>query len=108
MPAGNDLPPPSKPATQRQTSVSPTPRKRYTVALGVPITAPDEVSLNPATSSTDSKCERGSGGSKPTSGAEDDDDDDESGEEMISKSAAARLASSGTLGGGSIVGRGRL
>ena len=111
-PVGNGLPPPSKPATQRQTSVSPTPRKRYTVALGGPITAPDEPSPNTAApTTTDSKRGRSGGGSKPTFGAEDDDDDDdddESGEETIGKSAAARLASSGTLGvgGGSVVGRG--
>ncbi|EDQ99198.1 uncharacterized protein LACBIDRAFT_335256 [Laccaria bicolor S238N-H82] len=37
------LPPPKSAAGKRQTSVSPTPRKRYTVALGGPITAlPDE------------------------------------------------------------------
>ncbi|KAF8893076.1 hypothetical protein BD779DRAFT_1508738 [Infundibulicybe gibba] len=38
-----NLPPP-KSATSRPTSVSPTPRKRYTVALGGPIVAPPEFS----------------------------------------------------------------
>jgi len=55
---GRGLPPPkSANAAQRQTSVSPTPkagaRKRYTVALGGPITAPpdqDEFSSNAASS----------------------------------------------------------
>ncbi|EDQ99439.1 uncharacterized protein LACBIDRAFT_335010 [Laccaria bicolor S238N-H82] len=40
--AQQGLPPPKSAAGKRQTSVSPTPRKRYTVALGGPITAPDE------------------------------------------------------------------
>ncbi|CCM05483.1 uncharacterized protein FIBRA_07704 [Fibroporia radiculosa] len=35
------LPPPSAPASARPSSVSPTPRKRYTVALGGPIMAAD-------------------------------------------------------------------
>ena len=110
-PVVNGLPPPSKPATQRQTSVSPTPRKRYTVALGGPLIAPDELSSDsaPPTTTTNSKRERGggSGRSKATTfdkkgggGGGDSDDENENdldGEETIGKSAAARLASSGTL-----------
>ncbi|EDQ98136.1 uncharacterized protein LACBIDRAFT_336240 [Laccaria bicolor S238N-H82] len=50
--AQQGLPPPPKSAAgKRQTSVSPMPRKRYTVALGGPITAPpdeDEFSSNAA------------------------------------------------------------
>ena len=45
--SGTGLPPP-KSVAQRQTSISPTPRKRYTVALGGPIVAPDELSSNAA------------------------------------------------------------
>ena len=45
--SGTGLPPPQS-ATQRQTSISPTPRKRYTVALGSPVVAPDELSSNAA------------------------------------------------------------
>jgi len=117
-PAVNGLPPPPKPATQRQTSVSPTPRKRYTVALGGPLVAPDELSSDtaPTTTSSSSKRDRGGGGggrSKATfdkkgGGDHDDENDDENdfdGEETIGKSAAARLASSGSLKAGSI-GRG--
>ncbi|EDQ99200.1 uncharacterized protein LACBIDRAFT_335261 [Laccaria bicolor S238N-H82] len=47
----NDCLPPKSAAGKRQTSVSPTPRKRYTVALGGSITAPpdeDEFSSNAA------------------------------------------------------------
>lgn len=39
--------PPPKASSIRQSSVSPTPRKRYTVALGGPITAPPELSDEP-------------------------------------------------------------
>ncbi|EDR01397.1 uncharacterized protein LACBIDRAFT_311016 [Laccaria bicolor S238N-H82] len=55
--AQQGLPPPPKSAAgKRQTSVSPTPRKRYTVALGGPITAPipgvwyDSIHLQTSTS----------------------------------------------------------
>ncbi|KIM41283.1 hypothetical protein M413DRAFT_445320 [Hebeloma cylindrosporum] len=104
-PVSTGLPPPSKPATQRQTSVSPTPRKRYTVALGGPLTAPDE--LSSSSDAKDSKRGRGSGGykSKSTFGDDQDDDDDDdgsefgAGEETIGKSAAARLVNSGSLVG---------
>jgi hypothetical protein len=45
--SGTGLPPPNF-TTQRQTSKSPTPRKRYKVALGSPVVSPDELSSNAA------------------------------------------------------------
>ncbi|KAF8909738.1 hypothetical protein CPB84DRAFT_1812952 [Gymnopilus junonius] len=97
-PSGNGLPPP-KQSSKRQTSVSPTPRKRYTVALGGPIVAPDELSSNaaiPAAAEPQPPVQHGST-------VDDDDDDDEENEfagETIGKSAASKLASSGLFSGG--------
>ena len=101
--SGSGLPPPRF-ATQRQTSISPTPRKRYTVALGSPIVAPDELSSNAAEpprragtpksfakpqSSIDSTFF-----SSTSSSRRDDEDIDLGGDETIGKSTAARLMTS--------------
>lgn len=74
-PMASGLPAP-KSTSQRQTSVSPTPRKRYTVALGGPIVAPEDLASNAATA--------------PSTGA----DEDWFGEETVGKSLGLRLASS--------------
>ena len=106
--SGTGLPPPRF-TTQRQTSISPTPRKRYTVALGSPIVAPDDLSSNAAepprrvgtpksfakpqssfdnnffsSTSSSSNSRRNIGG---------DEDIDLGGDETIGKSTAARLMS---------------
>ena len=107
---GTGLPAP-KSATQRQTSISPTPRKRYTVALGGPIIAPDELSSNAAEplrrvgtpkssakpqSSIDSTFFSSIGSSRrELDGDGEAEDADLGGEETIGKSAAARLMTSG-------------
>ena len=102
---GSGLPPPQS-ATQRQTSISPTPRKRYTVALGSPIVAPDDLSSNAAEpprrigtpkpfakrqSSTDSTFFSSAGSSRQDQA----DDIDLGGKETIVKSTTARLMTSG-------------
>ena len=109
--SGTGLPPPMF-ATQRQTSISPTPRKRYTVALGGPIVAPDELSSNAAEplkrvgtpksfakrqSSIDGAFFSSPGSSNRRDMDEDDqtEDIDMAGEETIGKSTAARLMNSG-------------
>jgi len=108
--SGTRLPPP-KSVAQRQTSISPTPRKRYTVALGSPIVAPDELSSNAAEpprrvgtprsfakpqSSIDSTFFSSTSSSR---GDMDRDDHAEyadlGAEETIGKSAAARLITGG-------------
>ena len=104
--SGTGLPPPRF-TTQRQTSVSPTPRKRYTVALGSPIVAPDELSSNAAEpprrvgtpklftrpqSSIDSTFFSSTSSSRRDIGG--DEDIDLGGEETIGKSTAARLMTS--------------
>ncbi|KAF8801246.1 hypothetical protein BYT27DRAFT_7038510, partial [Phlegmacium glaucopus] len=104
------LPPPNS-TTQRQTSISPTPRKRYTVALGGPIVAPDELSSNAAEpprvgtpksfskpqSSIDSAffSSTTSGSRRDMDGDNQTEDIDLGGEETIGKSTAARLMNSG-------------
>ena len=104
--SGTGLPPPRF-TTQRQMSISPTPRKRYTVALGSPIVCPDELSSNAA------EPPRRVGTPKPfakpqssinntffssTSSSRRDIDVDEDidlgGDETIGKSTAARLLTS--------------
>ncbi|KAF9017254.1 hypothetical protein BDZ89DRAFT_1045252 [Hymenopellis radicata] len=85
--ATSGLPPPSI-SSSRRTSISPTPtpRKRYTVALGGPIVAPEEqqsigrafFSESPGAVSDDEK---------------DEDDDDDFGEETIGKKSSARMLS---------------
>lgn len=74
-PMTSGLPAP-KPTSQRQNSVSPTPRKRYTVALGGPIVAPEDLASNAAAA--------------PSTSA----DEDWFGEETVGKSLGLRLASS--------------
>ncbi|CAA7263306.1 unnamed protein product [Cyclocybe aegerita] len=114
-PSEKGLPPP-KSGSQRQTSVSPTPRKRYTVALGGPIVAPDDLSSNAASADSDPPKRSGTprSFSRPQSSIEstffsstkkaededEDDDDKEFGGDTIGKSAAARLTSSATFAGG--------
>ncbi|PPQ68796.1 hypothetical protein CVT26_001711 [Gymnopilus dilepis] len=116
-PSANGLPPP-KQGAQRQTSVSPTPRKRYTVALGGPLVPPDELSSNaPVASSPEppmrpatpksamkprSSIDNFFSDRKAVTSPDDDDDDDESGfaDETIGKSTASKLASSGLFSGG--------
>ncbi|KAF9017251.1 hypothetical protein BDZ89DRAFT_1045248 [Hymenopellis radicata] len=87
--ATSGLPPPSI-SSSRRTSISPTPtpRKRYTVALGGPIVAPEEqqsigrafFSESPGAVSDDEKDEDG-------------EDDDDFGEETIGKKSSARMLS---------------
>lgn len=104
--SGTRLPAP-KSATQRQTSISPTPRKRYTVALGGPIVAPDELSSNAAElpervftnpqSSIDGALFSSTGASNRRDIIGDNrvEDNDLGGEDTIGKSSAARLLTSG-------------
>ncbi|KAF8903003.1 hypothetical protein CPB85DRAFT_1320810 [Mucidula mucida] len=92
--ATSGLPPPSI-SSSRRTSISPTPtpRKRYTVALGGPIVPPHEpeeqqsigrafFSESPGAVSDDEKGKD-----------EEDDDDDDFGEETIGKKSSARMLS---------------
>ncbi|TFK28262.1 hypothetical protein FA15DRAFT_612335 [Coprinopsis marcescibilis] len=96
MAADNGLPPPKSDA-YRQASVSPTPRKRYTVALGGPIVAPPDLQSN-AAPSRDPPKRAGTPKSyfKSGSQAQASDEDDEGGDggETIGKSAAAKLTRS--------------
>ena len=108
--SGTGLPPPPQSVTQRQTSISPTPRKRYTVALGSPIIAPDELSSNAAEpprrmgtpksfakrqTSTDSTFFSSTGSSRRDIDGDDEAEDiDVGGEETVGKSTAARLMTS--------------
>ncbi|KAF7973790.1 hypothetical protein HWV62_14276 [Athelia sp. TMB] len=71
---------PSTRASKRMSSVSPTPRKRYTVALGGPITDPARRMASPP----------------PRKDDDEDDDDDEEGEgrETIGKSAGRLMSAS--------------
>ncbi|KIK96083.1 hypothetical protein PAXRUDRAFT_25244 [Paxillus rubicundulus Ve08.2h10] len=86
------LPPPSIQAARRG-SVSPTPlpgsRKRYTVALGGPIVAP-QAEADYESESTD-----------------DDDDDDDYGAETVGKKAASRAVAAAKLVGGEDIGLGQ-
>ncbi|KAF8153290.1 hypothetical protein B0H34DRAFT_722984 [Crassisporium funariophilum] len=95
-PSGNGLPPP-KPAP-RQNSVSPTPRKRYTVALGGPIVAPDELSSNAAAVEQPRRTGTPKSFAKPQTSIDSaffsEDEDHEFGDETIGKSAAARMTNS--------------
>ncbi|KAF9484305.1 hypothetical protein BDN70DRAFT_826014 [Pholiota conissans] len=79
-PANTGLPAP-KQQTSRQSSVSPTPRKRYTVALGGPLIPPDELSSNAAESTA-----------KANKDDDDVDDDEWFGGETVGKSSGLRLA----------------
>ena len=103
--SGTGLPPPRF-TTQRQASISPTPRKRYTVALGSPVVSPDELSSNAAEpprragtpksfarplSSFDNTFFSSTSG---TSRRDGDDDTDFGGDEKIGKSTSARVMSS--------------
>ena len=107
--SGTGLPPPRF-TTQRQTSISPTPRKRYTVALGSPVVAPDELSSNaaepprrvgtpksfakPRSSFDNTFFSSTSSGSSSRRDIGGDEDFDLGGDETIGKSTAARLMSS--------------
>lgn len=97
----SNLPPP-KPTAPRNTSVSPTPRKRYTVALGAPLNDPSErLEYQPSDDSVFSSRPQSSMGtaffSSSLVGNEDEDEsattkEDEFDDETIGKSSAARLA----------------
>jgi hypothetical protein len=104
--SGTGLPPPRF-TTQRQTSISPTPRKRYTVALGSPIVSPDELSSNAAepprrvgTPKSFAKPQSSidntffSSNSSSRRDIDVDEDIDLGGDETIGKSTAARLLTS--------------
>ncbi len=111
--SGNALPPPHRAASPRQSSVSPTPRKRYTVALGDRIVArspsPDDMSSNanpdpPKRTGTPKSFARSTSSIEATffsngNGENVDGDSDESefGEETIGRSAGSRLTSSATF-----------
>jgi len=113
------LPPPQQPA-RRPGSVSPTPRKRYTVALGGPLVAPPDAELSSNLAEPPKDLPKRTGTPKPVlksqssmdnffapkteksrvNNDDEDDDDDEDAEfggETIGKSAAARMVSSGSL-----------
>lgn len=77
------LPPPKK-NDYRHSSVSPTPRKRYTVALGGPITDPDRRRNSP------SPIEQPNSGAPVYSSATDDESDDFQ-EETVGKSSGRRI-----------------
>lgn len=86
------LPPPKK-NEYRHSSVSPTPRKRYTVALGGPITDPDRRRNSP------SPIEQPNFGASLYSSATDDESDDFQ-EETVGKSSGRRIDMSGLDDGG--------
>ncbi|KXN92766.1 hypothetical protein AN958_03404 [Leucoagaricus sp. SymC.cos] len=115
----SNLPPPKQPQQQkRQTSVSPTPRKRYTVALGEPLRsqsppADDPVDMTPSGASAGGRGGFGQQFSFGKSlnqtsigsamfgegiggGGEESDGPDAFGDETIGKSAALRLVGSST------------
>ena len=104
--SGTGLPPPRF-TTQRQTSISPTPRKRYTVALGSPVVSPDELSSNAAEpprragtpksfSKPQSSFDNTFFSSTSSSSRRDGDEDniDLGGDEKIGKSTSARVMTS--------------
>ncbi|PPQ99388.1 hypothetical protein CVT24_005371 [Panaeolus cyanescens] len=82
------LPAPKGPP--RQSSISPTPRKRYTVALGGPIIAPEELSSNSASNTASDSLTRRAPTPKASNGSLHSSDDDV-GEETIGKSASKRF-----------------
>lgn len=86
-------------ATQRQTSISPTPRKRYTVALGSPVVSPDELSSNaadpPRRAGTPKSFARPQSSTFFSSSTRDGDENiDLGGDERIGKSTSARVMTS--------------
>ncbi|EAU83792.2 hypothetical protein CC1G_07527 [Coprinopsis cinerea okayama7 len=91
-PNTSGLPPPKPKGNFRQSSVSPTPRKRYTVALGGPIVAPPDLQSNEA------EPVRRVGTPNPRLASrdrdQDEEDEEDDGGETIGKSAAARLTRS--------------
>jgi len=90
-PSGNNSLPAPKQTQKRTGSVSPTPRKRYTVALGGPIVAPPD--LEPEASETTTKrTARGAKGRQDKEVDESEDEDDDLGGETIGKSASAKIA----------------
>ncbi|GLB39605.1 hypothetical protein LshimejAT787_0701150 [Lyophyllum shimeji] len=86
------LPPPKRPSP-RPSSISPTPRKRYTVALGEPIRSPPD---HPSERRTSPRPPSAIGtaffSSSPGALDADDQDGNDFQDETIGKSAAARLA----------------
>ena len=111
--SGNALPPPHRAASPRQSSVSPTPRKRYTVALGDRIVArspsPDDISSN-ANPDPPKRTGIPKSFARPTSSIEatffsngngenigGDSDESDFGEETVGRSAGLRLTSSATF-----------
>jgi hypothetical protein len=91
---GQGLPPPRKPSSPRQ-SISPTPRKRYTVALGDRIVArsPSCEDVFSDAAIPDPPMRAGT----PKLHTDRDDDENELGDETIGKSAGSRLINSATF-----------
>ena len=94
-PSGQSLPPPRKPTSPRQTSVSPTPRKRYTVALGDRIVSHSPSSEDTFSSTAMAEPPKRTGTPKLPSARDDDENDFE--DETIGKSTGSRLAKSATF-----------
>ena len=93
--SGQSLPPPRKAVSPRQTSVSPTPRKRYTVALGDRIMASSPSSDDIFSSPTTSDLPKRTGTPKWLTAPEDD--ENEFGDDTIGKSVGSRLINSATF-----------
>jgi len=89
------LPPPRRLDSPRQTSVSPTPRKRYTVALGDRIMASSPSSDDIFSSAANSDPQKRTG--IPKWHTAQDDDENELGDETIGKSVGSRLVNSATF-----------
>ena len=84
--------PPPKTSQPRQSSVSPTPRKRYTVALGGPLVDPEEEPVEPPRRTGTPKSFSSQG-----SLVDEDDESDGMNEETIGKSAASKLTGSSSI-----------
>ncbi|KAF9456741.1 hypothetical protein BDZ94DRAFT_1203948 [Collybia nuda] len=92
-PPAQGLPPPKAPSI-RQSSISPTPRKRYTVALGGPIVAPPELSDEPQeirSQTSVSSLGKAYFSSAPAPQEKYDDEDNEFQDETIGKSFSAKF-----------------
>jgi hypothetical protein len=93
-PSGSTSLPPPKLAAPRPSSISPTPRKRYTVALGDPIIAPPDFQKfsgsakhhQPQNSISSTYFSSSSGGEEST-----EEDEDDMNDETIGKRAAGRI-----------------
>jgi len=92
--SGQGLPLPRRLGSPRQTSVSPTPRKRYTVALGDRIMASSPSSDDIFSSAANPDPQKRTGKPKwPNQ----DDDENELGDDTIGKSVGSRLVNSATF-----------